>query len=91
MDQPFHTSDRKCLVLTQYRDGGVYNDFIGKYYHFPATRSKNYVKQFTSLPIEVIYFEPEKHGQGVFYGAGKILNPPFADKREADHQIQTER
>jgi signal transduction histidine kinase len=71
--------------LTQYRNGGVYNDFIGKYYHFPATRNKNYLKQFGSLPIEVIYFEPEKDGEGVFYGAGKIIKSPFADKREPDH------
>jgi signal transduction histidine kinase len=63
----------------------VYNDFIGKYYHFPATKKKNYLKQFDSLPLEVIYFEPEKEGEGVFYGAGKILNPPFPDRREADH------
>jgi hypothetical protein len=73
------------MVLTQYRLGGTYNDFIGKYYHFPATRNRNYLKQFGSLPIEVIYFEPEKDGEGIFYGAGKIVNPPFPDKREPDH------
>src|SRR6185369_9728579 len=85
MDQSTGASKRNCLVLTQYRRGGVYNDFIGKYYHFPATRNKNYLKQFEPLPLEVIYFEPEKDGEGVFYGAGKIVKPPFADKREQDH------
>lgn len=80
-----HTVERNCLVLTQYRRGSDYNDFIGKYYHFPATRNKNYLKQFSALPIEVIYFEPAKNGEGVFYGAGRITNPPFSDKREADH------
>jgi hypothetical protein len=87
MDQPLHTFDRKCLVLTQYRHGSVYNDFIGKYYHFPAAQNKNYLKQFASLPIEVIYFEPEKTGEGVFFGAGKIVNPPFPDQREIAHLI----
>lgn len=85
MAQSTNTIERNCLVLTQYRSGSDYNDFIGKYYHFPATRNKNYLKQFGSLPIEVIYFEPEKNGEGVFYGAGTITNPPFPDKKEGDH------
>src|SRR6185369_4987780 len=85
MDQSDHIARRNCLVLTQYRRGGTYNDFIGKYYHFPATRNRNYLKQFGPLPIEVVYFEPEKDGEGVFYGAGKIINAPFLDKREPDH------
>jgi hypothetical protein len=85
MDQSAHIAQRHCLVLTQYRRGGTYNDFIGKYYHFPATRNRNYLNQFRPLPIEVVYFEPEKDGEGVFYGAGKIINEPFLDKREPDH------
>jgi signal transduction histidine kinase len=76
---------RNCLILTQYRLDGDYNDFIGKYYHFPATSNKNYFNQFSSLPIEVIYYEPDKKGEGVFYGYGKILKPPFADKKTPDH------
>src|SRR5436853_2999321 len=76
---------KNCLILTQYRNGGDYNDFIGRYYHSPATRSKNYLKQFDQLPIEVIYYEPEKKGEGVFYGYGTITTPPFPDKREPDH------
>jgi len=72
-------------VLAQYRTGGDYNDFLGKYYHFPAHSNKNYLKQFEKLPIEVIYYEPEKKGAGVFYGYGKINKPPFPDKRESGH------
>ncbi len=43
------------LVLTQYREGDEYNDFIGKYYHFPVNQSKSYLSMFDSLPIEFIY------------------------------------
>lgn len=77
--------DRKCLILTQYRNDGQYNDFIGKFYHFPATAKKNYLKQFDKLPIEIIYYEPAKKGAGEFYGYGKITKEPFQDKREPDH------
>lgn len=73
---------RNCLILTQYREGDEYNDFIGKFYHFPATEKKNYLKQFENLPIEFIYYEPDKKGKGEFYGYGKITKPPFPDKRE---------
>jgi signal transduction histidine kinase len=76
---------RNCLILTQYREGDQYNDFIGKYYHFPATAKKNYLNQFASLPIEFVYYEPDKHGRGVFYGYGKIIKPPFLDKTNPDH------
>lgn len=78
-------SERICLILTQYRKGSHYNDFIGKFYHFPATKSKNYLKQFDKLPIEVIYFEPEKKGEGVFYGYGKITKAPFPDNKDLGH------
>lgn len=76
---------RNCLILTQYRKDSDYNDFIGKYYHFPATDKKNYLNQFSSLPIEVVYYEPDKKGDGVFYGYGKITKPPFLDKKTPDH------
>lgn len=76
---------RSCLILTQYREGDQYNDFIGKFYHFPATENKNYLKQFDSLPIEFVYYEPDKKGKGEFYGYGKIIKPPFEDKREKGH------
>ena len=78
-------SVRNCLILTQYRDDSQYNDFIGKFYHFPATKNKNYFKQFENLPIEIIYYEPDKKGAGEFYGYGKITKQPFQDKREPDH------
>lgn len=76
---------RNCLILTQYREGDQYNDFIGKFYHFPASDKKNYLKQFESLPIEFVYYEPDKKGKGEFYGYGKITKPPFPDKREKGH------
>lgn len=77
--------ERNCLILTQYRKDSDYNDFIGKYYHFPATDKKNYLNQFASLPIEVVYYEPDKKGDGVFYGYGRITKPPFVDKKTPDH------
>ena len=77
--------DRNCLILTQYRNDSQYNDFIGKFYHFPATEKKNYLNQFNSLPLEIVYYEPDKKGAGEFYGYGKITKPPFADKRELGH------
>ena len=80
-------SDRNCLILTQYREGGEYNNFLGKYYHFPATNNKNYLNQFDSPPIEFLYFEPEKKGKGVFYGYGKINKVPFPDKREDNYHF----
>ena len=51
---------KNCLVLTQYREGDEYNDFIGKFYHFPSNSKKNYLSAFQDLPIEFIYYEPAK-------------------------------
>lgn len=73
---------KNCLVLDQYRNDSEYNDFIGKYYHFPGNKSKSYLEQFKKLPIEFIYYEPSKEGKGEYFGYGKILKPPFPDKRE---------
>jgi signal transduction histidine kinase len=70
------------LILTQYRSDSKYNDFIGKYYHFPGHEKKSYLSQLKKLPIEFIYYEPEKKGKGEFFGYGKIVKPPFKDKRE---------
>ena len=78
-------TDRHCLILTQYRQGGEYNDFLGRYYHFPAHSKKNYLKQFENLPIEIVFYEPEKNGAGEFYGYGKIESPPFPDKKDPSH------
>lgn len=75
-------STNNCLVLTQYRDGDKYNDFIGKYYHFPANDKKSYLSLFDNLPAEFVYYEPIKHGKGVFYGYGRISTRPFKDKND---------
>ena len=73
---------QECLVLTQYRKGDSYNDFIGKYYHFPTNQTKNYKSMFEKLPVEFIYYEPIKKGEGVFYGYGVIDTPPFVDRMD---------
>lgn len=78
---------KNCLVLVQYRGddkkGNTYNDFIGKFYHFPGNENKSYLKQFDKLPIEFIYYEPTKNGgKGEYFGYGKITKNPFLDKRE---------
>lgn len=77
--------ERNCLILTQYRNDpdGDFNDFLGKYYHFPNI--KNYKREFENLPIEVVFVEPEKKGKGEFYAYGKITQPPFLDKKNPDH------
>jgi len=75
--------ERNCLILTEYRYSNKYNNFVGKYYHFPAAKGKlNQLNFFKNLPLEFVYTEPEKNGDGIFYGYGKITKPPFADKRE---------
>ncbi len=69
-----------CLILSQYREADFYNDFHGKFYHFP----KSYIGQFSELPIEFIYYEPTKNeGKGEFYGYGLISRKPFEDRRES--------
>lgn len=76
---------RNCLILTQYRNDpdGDFNDFLGKYYHFPNI--KNYLNEFQDLPLEVVFLEPEKKGKGEFYAYGKIKKAPFIDKKNPDH------
>lgn len=76
---------KNCIILTQYRNDqdGDFNDFLGKYYHFP--NKKNYLNEFQNLPIEVIFLEPEKNGKGEFYAYGKIVKQPFVDKKNPDH------
>lgn len=70
----------KYLVLSQYRESSQYNDFIGKFYHFP----KKYLTFFNEN-IHFIYYEPKKSGEGAYFGCGKITKQPFADKREDDY------
>lgn len=67
----------KYLVLAQYRESSQYNDFIGKFYHFP----KKYLT-FFSEEVSFIYYEPKKSGDGVYFGCGKINKQAFSDKRE---------
>ena len=73
------------IVLTQYREGDKYNDFIGKFYHFPVNKKKNYLSFFSNLPIEFVYYEPIKKGKGEFFGYGRIVSPPFIDKNDGDY------
>ena len=77
--------DTNTIVLTQYRNGDKFNDFIGKYYHFPVNSKKSYLSMFEKLPIEFLYYEPSKHGKGEFYGYGRITTPPFVDKNDEGH------
>lgn len=68
------------LVLVQKRDGTEYNDFLGKYYHFPGNK---YLGQFDKLPKEFIYYDPLKNGgTGTYFGAGTITKV-FPDNRES--------
>lgn len=69
---------RTSLVLTQLRNSSDYNNFVGRYYHFPD----KYLGQFQTLPAEFVYYEGPEHGDGVYYGYGKIVSPPTKDKRE---------
>jgi hypothetical protein len=69
---------RNSLVLTQLRQSSDYNDFLGRFYHFPD----KYAGQFKSLPIEFVYYEGPQNGEGVYYGYGKIVSPPVEDRRE---------
>lgn len=68
----------KCLVFTQSRKNSSYNDFIGRTYHFPI----KYIGQFQQIPIEFVYYEPTKTGEGVYFGYGIIKALPIEDKRE---------
>lgn len=70
-------SQRNCLVLLQHRKISEYNDFVGKFYHFP----KRYLIQISKPNSEFVYFEPIKKGEGVYFGNGRI-GKIFEDKRE---------
>ena len=63
-------SDRNCFVLIQNREeSSSYNNFTGKYYHFP----KKYLKQLSETPdIEFVYYEPPTTGNGEYFGYGRI-------------------
>jgi signal transduction histidine kinase len=74
-------SDNNYLVLSHSMEGSVYNDFVGKYYHFP----KKYLNLLSKANIEFVYYEPKKDGKGEYFGYGKIIKKPFEDKREAGY------
>ena len=62
------------VVLVQYRKQKEYNDFIGKFYHFPE-KYKNF---FPNESFEFIYYEPKSNdGKGVYYGYGTISKKPI--------------
>lgn len=76
---------RNALVLVQHRNDekNAYNDFIGKFYHFPGNQSKSYLSQFDNLPLEFVYYEPKSNGgKGEYFAYGTISKKPFEDKRE---------
>lgn len=74
-------SNELSVVLVQHRQESEYNDFIGKFYHFP----NKYLKLLSHSDIKFVYFEPTtKKGAGVYFGYGK-LGKIFEDKREKNH------
>lgn len=71
-------TNRNCVVLTQHRNDSDYNDFIGKFYHFP----QKYHNLLSQDNIEFIYYEPTKRqGKGAYFGYGK-LGRLFEDKQQ---------
>lgn len=69
--------ERNCFTLIQNRnEDSNYNNFTGKYYHFP----QKYFKQLSeSVNIEFIYYELPTGGKGEYFGYGKIVKV-FEDK-----------
>ena len=72
-------AERSCVVLVQNRYNSEYNDFIGKYYHFP----KKYFNLLNTSGLEFVYYETKTKGEAVYFGYGK-LGKTFPDKREND-------
>ena len=73
-------NENKTLILTQYRDGGKYRNFLGHLYHFP----KSYLNNFNKLPIDFVFYEPVKSGKGEFFGFGEIVEI-IPDNESDDH------
>jgi len=75
-------SSTTYLVLLQHRTDSQYNDFIGKYYHFP----KKYLGLLSRPGVRFVYYEAAKKGAAVYFGYGEI-NPQgiFKDKQVPDH------
>jgi len=71
--------ERNCFVLIQNRNDSGYNNFTGKFYHFP----QKYYKQLSEAKnIEFVYYEPSSTGRGEYFGYGKIIKI-FEDKTNA--------
>ena len=72
---------KNCVVLVQHRGDSEYNDFIGKFYHFP----EKYIKLLEKDNLEFVYYEPTtKGGKGSYFGYGKIKRI-FGDKKVKNH------
>jgi len=74
---------RNTVVLTQSRDTGQRGDFKGRPYRFPD----RYLSFFESLPVEVVYFDPNADGQGAYFGYGRIAAPPARDQGNAGESV----
>jgi hypothetical protein len=68
------------LVLNQYRQGSGYKDIIGRLYHFPL----RYLKRFSELPCQFVYYEPREGGDQVYFGAGRV-SAVYEDTEDVDH------
>lgn len=73
-------NEKEALILTQYRTGGKYRNFLGYIYHFP----KSYLNYFKKLPVDFLFYEPVKSGKGEFFGTGKIVQV-IPDNELNDH------
>ncbi|MGE4385254.1 MAG: ATP-binding protein [Endomicrobiaceae bacterium] len=71
--------NKEYLVLLQSRKDSNYNDFVGKFYHFP----KKFYNLLSQDNISFIYYEPPSKGSGTYFGCGEI-GRIFEDKREKD-------
>lgn len=72
--------NNKPIVLVQKRKDSHYNDFVGKFYHFPA----KYRNVFSGLPVTFVYFDPITGGTGTYFGSGKVIRI-FEDQQQEGH------
>lgn len=78
-----NTPEKEYLILSQYRQESEYNDFLGKYYHFP----KKYLRLLSHPGDEFVYFEPKKRGKGEYFGFGRVGEKIFPDQREPEYSF----
>jgi signal transduction histidine kinase len=72
--------ERNCFVLILNQKSSKFNDFIGKFYHFP----KKYHKRLSKQNIEFVYFDPTINKIGCYFGYGRIARV-FEDERESGY------